>query len=86
MKNISPKDVKDSRRNHESANAHPQPIGERRKGKRNDKVGEQRRHEHDERLCCHQVQENPHDKGKECLCAGPKVGEPVGHDGEENRD
>lgn len=86
MKDITPKRIKNRRRNQKSAYAHPQTVRKCRKGQSDDEVRKKRGHEHDEGFAREQVEEEPHDPHEEGRCIGAEVGEKVCNQGEEERD
>lgn len=80
---VFPKHVQDLGRYHEAVDRHPEPVCEGGESERDDEVGEDGRHEDDERLGCNKVEEQPHYPGEESLRCGLEVGEPVGDNAED---
>lgn len=86
MEDIFPKHIQHLRADQEATDAHPQPVRERGQGEGDDKVREERGHEHDEGFAGQEVQEEPHDPGEEAAGGWAEVVEPVRDDGENKGD
>ena len=86
MKNIFPKDIQRPQRHEEPADAHPQPVGKRSDGERDDEDGRDTRDEDDEALGRQQVEEQPEHPGPEARGRRAEVGQPVRDQREDDGD
>lgn len=86
MEHVFVKHVEDRRLHHEPIDAHPQAVGEGDQGKGNNEGGEERGHEYYQTFCRQKVAEEPEDPGEEGGARGLEVDEPVGDDGEQQRE
>ncbi len=78
MEYIFPKNIQNIRRYQKATNRHPKSVCESSKGKRDNEIGKDGRHEYDKGFGCDEVQEEPHYPGEEGEGCGAEVGEPVG--------
>lgn len=86
MKHISPEHIQNFGANQEAADTHPQAVCERGQRERDDEVWEEGRHEDDQRFAGEQVEEEPHYPCEEGAGRWAEIVEPVGDDGEDERD
>ena len=83
VENITIENVEQRRLHHEAAHAHPQAVGKRHEGERDDKTGEKRGHKDHKPFSREQVEKDPEHPGEEGRARRLQVVEPV-RDGAED--
>lgn len=86
VEHISPEHIESLRGYEKAIHGHPQAVCECYQGEGDDEIWKNGGYQHDERFGGHEIQEEPHHVGEECVSARSEIDQPVRDQREHKRD